>query len=155
MSAIVSEKRKKAIGDRINSALDATRRVHLTPLFLCPPKYTPFLTTQSTTMDTDISDILASVSGPTTPQRTLDLQALTRAWVNERVAPELLPYPADLIDRIMGRIATQVWPPHASCRKGWRCDRMVAKRLLVDRNNRRPHRHHGPQRQLQARDHTD
>ena len=40
----------------------------------------------------DIADILASVSGgPSIPHETLDLQALTRAWVNERTAPELLP----------------------------------------------------------------
>lgn len=57
----------------------------------------------------DIADILASVSGgPLIPQATLDLQALTRAWVNERTAPELLPYPADLVDRTMGRVAKQV-----------------------------------------------
>lgn len=59
-------------------------------------------------MDTDIADILASVSAPRIPQRTLDLQALTRAWINERTAPELLPYPADLVDRIMDRIRQQV-----------------------------------------------
>lgn len=57
----------------------------------------------------DIADILASVSGgPAIPRSTLDLQALTRAWVNERTAPELLPYPAELVDRTMGRIGKQV-----------------------------------------------
>jgi GINS complex subunit 4 len=57
----------------------------------------------------DIADILASVSGgPLIPQETLDLQALTRAWVNERTAPELLPYPVDLVDRTMHRVAKQV-----------------------------------------------
>lgn len=57
----------------------------------------------------DIADILASVSGgPLIPQAILDLQALTRAWVNERTAPELLPYPADLVDRTMERVAKQV-----------------------------------------------
>jgi hypothetical protein len=57
----------------------------------------------------DIADILASVSGgPLIPQATLDLQALTRAWVNERTAPELLPYPAELVDRTMERVAKQV-----------------------------------------------
>ncbi|KAK6438434.1 GINS complex subunit [Oleoguttula sp. CCFEE 5521] len=59
-------------------------------------------------MDTDISDILASVSSPTTHANTLDLQALTRAWVNERSAPELLPYPADLIARVSGRLSAQI-----------------------------------------------
>lgn len=59
-------------------------------------------------MDADIQDILDSVSAPSLSQRTLDLQALTRAWVNERTAPELLPYPASLVDRIMDRIKKQV-----------------------------------------------
>lgn len=59
-------------------------------------------------MDADISDILASVSAPSIPQRTLDLQALTRAWVNERTSPELLPHPASLIDRVTDRIKKQV-----------------------------------------------
>lgn len=59
-------------------------------------------------MDADISDILASVSRPSVPQSTLDLQALTRAWVNERTSPELLPYPAELVDRVMDRVKRQV-----------------------------------------------
>ena len=59
-------------------------------------------------MNDDIQDILASVSAPTIPQRTLDLQVLTRAWVNERISPELLPYPTALIDRVMDRIKKQV-----------------------------------------------
>jgi GINS complex subunit 4 len=60
----------------------------------------------------DIADILASVSGgPLIPPETLDLQALTRAWVNERTAPELLPYPAELVDRTMARVARQVCVP--------------------------------------------
>lgn len=64
----------------------------------------------------DIADILASVSGgPLIPQATLDLQALTRAWVNERTAPELLPYPAELVDRTMQRVAQQVCIPF-TCR---------------------------------------
>lgn len=65
----------------------------------------------------DIADILASVSGgPLIPQSTLDLQAITRAWVNERTAPELLPYPSELVDRTMQRIARQVrrWGPRLS-----------------------------------------
>lgn len=57
----------------------------------------------------DIDDILASVSSTDrTPQRTLDLQALTRAWVAERCAPEILPYPEELVDRVMERIKVQV-----------------------------------------------
>lgn len=56
----------------------------------------------------DIDDILAEVSAPRIPQRTIDLQALTRAWVAERTAPELLPYPSELVDRVMERVRTQV-----------------------------------------------
>nr|OQO31770.1 hypothetical protein B0A51_00672 [Rachicladosporium sp. CCFEE 5018] len=59
-------------------------------------------------MDTDISDILASVSSPSIHPQTLDLQALTRAWVNERSAPELLPYPSDLIARVSQRLSAQI-----------------------------------------------
>lgn len=60
----------------------------------------------------DIDDILASVSGPRIPQRTLDLQSLTRAWVAERVAPELLPYPTELLERVMDRLREQVSLSH-------------------------------------------
>ena len=66
------------------------------------------LSSSNIIMDADISDILASVSRPSIPQATLDLQALTRAWVNERTSPELLPYPAELVDRVMDRVKKQV-----------------------------------------------
>jgi hypothetical protein len=57
----------------------------------------------------DIDDILASVTtSDRLPQRTADLQALTRAWVAERCAPELLPYPEELIERVMERVKLQV-----------------------------------------------
>ena len=50
----------------------------------------------------DISDILTSVSVRTPPStQSLDLQALTRAWINERVAPEVLPWPEELMERVM------------------------------------------------------
>ncbi len=62
-------------------------------------------------MDDDIADILASVSAPPISQRTLDLQALTRAWVAERTAPELLPYPTELVERVMERLGKQVRGP--------------------------------------------
>lgn len=56
----------------------------------------------------DIDDILAEVDGQVIPQETLDLQALTRAWVSERVGPELMPYPEQLMERTMARIRRQV-----------------------------------------------
>ena len=57
----------------------------------------------------DIDDILADVSRAAEPQESRDLQELTRAWVAERVAPEVLPYPVELIERVMERIRRQVW----------------------------------------------
>ncbi|KAI1375517.1 GINS complex, Sld5 component [Hypoxylon crocopeplum] len=59
----------------------------------------------------DIDDILREVD-PTfdsIPEDTRDLQALTRAWVAERSAPELLDWPADgLFERITDRIKLQI-----------------------------------------------
>ena len=59
-------------------------------------------------MDADIADILASVSAPAIPPRALDLQALTRAWINERSCPDLLPYPTDLIQRCTDAVRGQI-----------------------------------------------
>lgn len=56
----------------------------------------------------DIDDLLAEVTVDTSPQETRDLQELTRSWVAERVAPELLPWPLDLMDRVLERIRQQV-----------------------------------------------
>jgi hypothetical protein len=56
----------------------------------------------------DIDDILADIDHSTLDTSTTDLHALTRSWVTERCAPELLPYPTDLLDRTMARIAEQV-----------------------------------------------
>ncbi|RYO77838.1 hypothetical protein DL766_008833 [Monosporascus sp. MC13-8B] len=59
----------------------------------------------------DIDDILWEVD-PTfdgIPQETRDLQALTRAWVTERSAPELLNWPSDgFFERINERIKQQI-----------------------------------------------
>ncbi|KAF2664758.1 DNA replication complex GINS protein SLD5 [Microthyrium microscopicum] len=56
----------------------------------------------------DIDDILADLDAATVPQETLDIQLLTRLWVAERVAPELLVWPDDLISRITERMSAQV-----------------------------------------------
>ena len=59
----------------------------------------------------DIDDILREVDpiADTVPRETRDLQALTRAWVAERSAPELLKWPADgLFERINDRIKSQI-----------------------------------------------
>lgn len=56
----------------------------------------------------DIDDLLAEVAVDSTPQETRDLQELTRCWVTERVAPEILPWPSDLMERVLERIQKQV-----------------------------------------------
>ncbi|KAF2800592.1 GINS complex, Sld5 component [Melanomma pulvis-pyrius CBS 109.77] len=56
----------------------------------------------------DIDDLLAEVSADAVPRETRDLQELTRAWVAERVAPELLPHPEALMERVLGRIRKQI-----------------------------------------------
>lgn len=62
-------------------------------------------------MSLDITDILAAVSaGPaqTPTSRARDQQALTRAWINERTAPALLPYPTALLARCTAAVAGQI-----------------------------------------------
>ncbi|KAI9720575.1 MAG: GINS complex subunit [Candelaria pacifica] len=56
----------------------------------------------------DIDDILADIDGNAIPRETRDLQDLTRAWVAERVAPEILPWPEELMERMMDRIRQQI-----------------------------------------------
>ncbi|EOD46202.1 M-phase inducer phosphatase [Neofusicoccum parvum] len=60
----------------------------------------------------DIDDILAEVSRDSPAQQheqaARDLQELTRLWVAERVAPEVLPYPDALVERILDRIRRQI-----------------------------------------------
>lgn len=56
----------------------------------------------------DIDDILAEVDGHAIPQETRDLQELTRLWVVERSAPEILPWPEFLMGRVLERIRKQV-----------------------------------------------
>ncbi|KAI4130143.1 MAG: hypothetical protein LQ347_003493 [Umbilicaria vellea] len=56
----------------------------------------------------DIDDILAEVDGDVVPQETRDLHDLTRAWINERSSPEVLPWPESLMERMMDRIRQQI-----------------------------------------------
>ncbi|CAO2654317.1 Nn.00g110500.m01.CDS01 [Neocucurbitaria sp. VM-36] len=56
----------------------------------------------------DIDDILAEAAVDSTPQETHDLQEMTRCWVAERVAPELLSWPGELMDRVLERIRKQI-----------------------------------------------
>ena len=62
-------------------------------------------------MDLDIDDILADIhaSDPSSPaSAALDHQQLTRFWISERACPEILPWPAELMDRVMQRVRTQI-----------------------------------------------
>lgn len=60
----------------------------------------------------DIDDILAEVSRDSLAQQhekaARDLEELTRLWVAERVAPEILPYPDALMERVLDRVRKQV-----------------------------------------------
>ena len=60
-------------------------------------------------MDMDIDDILADLDGDNTNHNVEDLRSLTRLWVAERVSPELVPWPENLINRVMDRTAKQVF----------------------------------------------
>lgn len=57
----------------------------------------------------DIDGILAELDQDGLPQETRDLHELSRAWVTERSAPELLPWPASLMERVLDRIRRQVF----------------------------------------------
>ena len=57
----------------------------------------------------EIDDILAEVDGHGIPQETRDLQEFTRAWVTERSAPEVLPWPKELMERMLERVRKQVF----------------------------------------------
>ena len=59
----------------------------------------------------DIDDILAEVDSDAIPLEIRDYQALTRAWVTERCAPEILPWPDALMERVLERIRKQVRRP--------------------------------------------
>ncbi|KAJ1333918.1 GINS complex subunit 4 [Microdochium nivale] len=59
----------------------------------------------------DIDDILREVdpSIDSIPQERRDLQSLTRAWVAERSAPELLSWPSDgFLERVNARVKAQI-----------------------------------------------
>ena len=71
----------------------------------------------------DIDDLLAEVAVTSVPQETRDLQELTRCWVAERTAPEILPWPSELMDRALERIRKQVrWPKVSTVRELKRVD---------------------------------
>lgn len=59
----------------------------------------------------DIDDILADLDRPephATPSTALDHQQLTRFWISERAAPDVLKWPTELMDRVMSRVRQQI-----------------------------------------------
>lgn len=58
----------------------------------------------------DISDILAEATSnvPSRPQELSDHIELTRAWINEKNAPEILIHPGPLMARVLDRLRAQV-----------------------------------------------
>lgn len=77
------------------------------------------LTTRLLSLDMDIDDILREID-PTShsvPDETRDLQALTRAWIAERSAPELLEYVAPLLPSLSPLFSSSslLPPPAAHC----------------------------------------
>ncbi len=59
----------------------------------------------------DIDDILAELdrTEPTSnASNALDHQQLTRFWISERAAPDVLKWPTDLMDRVMARVRQQI-----------------------------------------------
>jgi GINS complex subunit 4 len=66
-------------------------------------------------MDLDISDILADVHSSSVSSHDhlastahLDHQQLTRLWTSERTCPDVLPWPTELMQRVMSRIRAQI-----------------------------------------------
>lgn len=72
------------------------------------------LTTSTTARTIPIDDILDEFDDrlrpPSGTQSTpaQDLQDLTKQWIAERGAPEILPYQGALLDRVMERVREQV-----------------------------------------------
>jgi GINS complex subunit 4 len=69
-------------------------------------------------MELDISDILADVHSSSSPLSSshdhlvstahLDHQQLTRLWTSERTCPDVLPWPTELMQRVMSRVRAQI-----------------------------------------------
>ena len=65
-------------------------------------------------MDLDIDDILADVHSSYSSNDSLastahiDHQHLTRFWTSERTCPDLLPWPTELMQRVMSRVRAQI-----------------------------------------------
>jgi len=56
----------------------------------------------------DIDDILREFDVNSTADASQDVKDLTRSWIAERAAPEILPYQSTLLERLMERIRHQI-----------------------------------------------
>jgi len=56
----------------------------------------------------DIDDILREFDVNSTADASQDVKDLTRSWIAERAAPEILPYQSALLERLMERIRHQI-----------------------------------------------
>jgi GINS complex subunit 4 len=56
----------------------------------------------------EIDDILAEFDASAPPTAQQDVKELTRYWIAERSAPEILPFQEPLLERLMERIRQQV-----------------------------------------------
>ncbi|KAL7276730.1 GINS complex subunit [Rhizina undulata] len=56
----------------------------------------------------DFDDILQDFDNSLVPPSTRDINDLTRSWIAERTAPEILPFQNSLLERLMERIRQQI-----------------------------------------------
>lgn len=64
----------------------------------------------------EMDDILAEFDarGEIPHSSTSDIETLTKFWIAERTAPEILPYQNDILERVMERVRAQVSPSNIS-----------------------------------------
>jgi hypothetical protein len=96
----------------------------------------------------DIDDILADIDQDSIPQETKDLRMLTRAWVTERVAPELQPHPEEIMERVTASISKQVSSIFSKEKSSY-----ITK--TSDRAHRGASRQHEPQNEFPTHRHAD
>lgn len=106
MGALV---RPNVLGLPVENPILAHKNQKKTKKLPCPLKSKTHTHTHTHTI-MDIDDILADLGpSPLLSAEIKDLQALTRAWVTERCAPEILPWPESLMERVLERINAQVF----------------------------------------------
>lgn len=63
-------------------------------------------------MDDILAEFDAGAPSISSPQ---DVEHLTKFWIAERTAPEILPYQGDVLERLMERVRDQVSSQNARC----------------------------------------